>query len=345
MHGNSNDVSVIKCVIVAGVEYHAIQRYLKEVLGTGIRIQPWKDAQRLPFYLRDAYDFAEVSLFGTPCVLVIADRALDIESDIRRHLDMVTRHASSGVLAIYVITALASYERRRLMTQGVAFIVPGNQMFLPPLGVDLREYFRERADPASNALSPATQALLFTALLRPWENEIHPDTLNERFGYTAMTVSRAARELQAAGLAKAFAVGREKWLRFDQGPKDIWQRAQSWLRSPVNRSVWAVSAGDSIDDAPLAGLSALAAQSALADPTCPERAISSERWKHAQRKDLQVLHLPEPGATRWQVWRYDPRRLADNGLVDPLSLIVSLREDADDRVQQAVEQLEARLPW
>lgn len=334
-----------KYVTVACMEYHAIQRYLQEVLGTGILIRPWKDARRLPFYLRDAYGFGEVILFDTRCVLVIADRALDIESDIRRHLDMVAKHAPGDVLAIYVTTALASYERRRLITQGVAFIVPGNQMFLPPLGVDLREYFRKRPDPASNAFSPVTQALLFTALLRPWENEVHPARLNERFGYSSMTVSRAAKELQAAGLAKAFTVGREKWLRFDQGPKDIWQRAQSWLRSPVRRSVWALPAGNPIDDAPLAGLSALAAQSALADPAYPERAIFSERWKHAQRKDLQVLHVPEPGATRWQMWRYDPRRLTDNGLVDPLSLIVSLREDADDRVQQAVEQLEARMPW
>jgi hypothetical protein len=165
--------------------------------------------------------------------------------------------------------------------------------------------------------------------------------LNERFGYTPMTVSRASRELQAAGLAKTFAVGREKWLRFDQGPRDTWQRAQSWLRSPVRRSVWTFDA--TIDDALLAGCSALAAQSALADPAHPEHAVSAEHWK--QRSEPQVLHTPEPGATRWQIWNYDPKCLAVQGVVDPLSLIVSLREDPDERIQQAIEQLEARLPW
>lgn len=327
------------------MEYHGIQRYLQEVLGISARVRPWEEEQRLPFYLRDAYHFAEVTLFDTPCVLVIADRPLEIEADIRRHLDVVAKHAPRDVLAIYVTTALASYERRRLVAQRVPFIVPGNQMFLPPLGVDMREYFRDRADTTNNALSPASQALLFTALLRPWEDEVHPERLNERFAYTPMTVSRATRELQTAGLAKTFAVGREKWLRFDQGPKDTWQRAQSWLRSPVRKSVWAVHAVDPIDDAPLAGLSALAAQSALADTTYPERAISGERWKHVQHKDLLILHVPEPGATCWQLWRYDPNHLAERGLVDPLSLIASLRDDADERVQQAVDQLEASLPW
>lgn len=327
------------------MEYLGIQRYLQEVLSIGVRIRPWEDAQRLPFYLRDGYDFADVVLLDTPCVLVIAERPLDVEVDIRRHLDVVAKHAPRDVLPVYVTAALASYERRRLIAQRVPFIVPGNQMFLPPLAVDLREYFRERQDNTSNALSPATQALLFTALLRPWEDEVHPERLNERFGYTPMTVSRAARELQAAGLAKTFAVGREKWLRFDQGPRDIWARARPWLRSPVRKSVWAVHTINPIDDAPLAGLSALAAQSALADPAYPERAMSSERWKHAQHRELLALQAPEPGATRWQIWRYDPGHLTDHGFVDPLSLIVSLRDDADDRVQQAVQLVEAHLPW
>lgn len=328
------------------VEHQNIQRYLQEVLATGgVRIRPWEDAQRLPFYLHDAYGFAEVVLFDRLCVLVIADRPVDIDANIRRHLEVVAKHATQEVLPVYVTMALASYERRRLIVQRVPFIVPGNQMFLPPLGVDLREYFRERLDNTSNALSPATQALLFTALLRPWENEVHPERLNERLGYTPMTVSRAARELQAAGLAKIFTVGREKWLRFDGGPGDIWQRAKTWLRSPVRRSVWTAHANDLIEDAPLTGLSALAAQSALVDPAHPEHAISSERWKRAQRKDLMVLRAPEPGAILWQIWRYDPIHLADQGLVDPLSLIVSLRDDTDERVQQAITQMEARLPW
>lgn len=73
---------------------------------------------------------------------------------------------------IYVTDALASYERKRLIEQKVPFIVPGNQLYLPELGIDLREYFRQRAGSAESPLSPSAQALLITALLRPqWEPE------------------------------------------------------------------------------------------------------------------------------------------------------------------------------
>jgi hypothetical protein len=41
-----------------------------------------------------------------------------------------------------------------LIEQKVSFIVPGNQLYLPDLGLDLREYFRQRAvDPLSLTLS------------------------------------------------------------------------------------------------------------------------------------------------------------------------------------------------
>ena len=327
------------------MEHGDVQRYLDDVLGTSVRVLPWDGVGKLPFYLRDTYDFAQMELFGRHCVLLIASEPLNGELDVRRHLEMALKHAAEGALAIYATAALASYERRRLIAQGVPFIVPGNQLFLPPLGLDLREYFRSRPDASANALSPAAQALLFSALLGAWESEVHPGYLNQRFGYTPMTLSRASRELQAAGLAKAFAVGRERWLRFELGPRQVWQRAQPWLRSPRRAEHWAIETTLSTDEAPLAGLSALAQQSALAAPAHPVRAVSAQGWKQAQRGHLSPLHLPEPGATCWQIWRYEPSALAHHGMVDPLSLIVSLRDETDERVRQAVDELELSLPW
>ena len=73
--------------------------------------------------------------------------------------------AIAGHPVVYVTEALASYERRHLIAKKVPFIVPGNQLFLPELGIDLREYFRGRAPTADVHLSPATQAVLIATLL------------------------------------------------------------------------------------------------------------------------------------------------------------------------------------
>jgi hypothetical protein len=64
---------------------------------------------------------------------------------------------------VYVTGTLASYERKRLIEHKVAFLVPGNQLYLPDLGIDLREYFRRPPAAADTALSPATQAMLIVS--------------------------------------------------------------------------------------------------------------------------------------------------------------------------------------
>ena len=40
-----------------------------------------------------------------------------------------------------------------------------------------------------------------------------------------------------------------------------------------------------------------------------------------------------------ELWRYDPRKLAGGDCVDRLSLALALREDRDERIEEAVEEM------
>ena len=40
-----------------------------------------------------------------------------------------------------------------------------------------------------------------------------------------------------------------------------------------------------------------------------------------------------------EMWRYNPRNLSTRNTVDELSLAMALREDADERVEEAVEKM------
>ena len=39
------------------------------------------------------------------------------------------------------------------------------------------------------------------------------------------------------------------------------------------------------------------------------------------------------------MWRYNPRKLSTRNIVDELSLALALREDADERVEEAVKEM------
>ena len=40
-----------------------------------------------------------------------------------------------------------------------------------------------------------------------------------------------------------------------------------------------------------------------------------------------------------EMWRYNPRKLSMRNVVDELSLALALREDADERVEEAIEEM------
>lgn len=325
----------------------AVLHYLQEVLGIQAPgLKPWARANELPYFLRDAFQFSELELLGQPVVLAIgrADAKQSLR-EVRTWLDKVK--VLAGQPAVYVTDALASYDRRRLIEQKVPFIVPGNQLYLPDLGLDLREYFRQRAPATEVALSPSAQAMLITALLRqPWQLDWQPSKVAVALGYTPMTLSRAVKELTVAGLATAYTVGRSRWLRMEHPPEQVWERAKPVLRTPVKRTVW-VAAHGIVARRPsrIAGLSALARYSMLTEPKWPVYAMTAAAWKAATDAGVRELPEPETGAQEWQVWSYSPALMPDATTVDPLSLTLSLQENADDRIQLALDELKGQLPW
>jgi len=324
----------------------AVRQYLQDVLGISTQeARPWAGDGELPYFLRNTFRFSELVLLGQSVVLVIPRSGqLQSLSEVRRWLDKVRE--VSGQPVLYVVEALASYERKRLVEQKVPFVVPGNQLYLPDLGLDLREYFRQRTPAAEGALSPSAQALLIAALLRrPWQAEWQPSAIGNALGYTAMTVSRVVRELTAGGLATAYWAGRSRWLRIESSAQQTWEQARPRLRTPVKRTVWVAGTAAAAAPLRLAGISALARHSMLAEPARPVYAIGPAEWHAATESGVRQLPEPIPGADEWQLWTYSPSLVPNQVTVDPLSLILSMQDNPDDRVQMALGDLKEQLSW
>lgn len=320
------------------------KNYLGETLGIFINPGKWEGVDRLPFFLRDFYTFFEVSLPGTPCLLMVArDEAEQTPAAIRKHMAQVQERWGHEV--IYVAPAVSAYNRKRLIEQKVPFVVPGNQMYLPPLGIDLREHFR-KIRLATPRFSPSTQAVVLHALLCGAEQSCTPSGMANRLGYTVMTLTRAFDEVESAGLGEVVKEGRERVLRFGEAGKALWEKARQLMRSPVKRRAYLRPLRNELPG-PAAGLTALARYTLLTPPSHPVCALSSEDWKALkQRNEIVELALPaEPEACEVEIWSYAPRLFAEGGIVDRFSLFLSLQDDADERVQSALEKMMEGIAW
>jgi DNA-binding MarR family transcriptional regulator len=320
-----------------------LERYLDDTLGIRVAVAPWEAEGRMPLFLRDRYRFFWAEVLNQRCVFMVDDHA-EVESPaaIRKHVEQVRE--KWVVPVVYVRDRIIAYNRKRLIEHKLPFIVPGTQMYLPTLGIDLREHFRRlRAD--NVGLRPAAQAVLIHALQRDAEN-LGPTVLAEKLGYSIMTMSRALDELEAAGLGRTTANGRERRLRLAGSKREIWAKAQPLLRSPVVKRHAIRLASKAALPGPRTGLDALAHYSMLAEPGNVAVALGREAWKSMQRTDrVEAAMMDEPGTTTVEVWSYAPAFFADGGWVDRLSLYLSLREAQDERVQAALDQMIKEVAW
>jgi hypothetical protein len=322
---------------------HELERYLHDALGVSVKTTPWSGVGQLPPVLRERYRFEKAELLGLRALLVIdANPEEQSPATVRKHLDMLQSKQPAEL--IYVRARVTAYNRKRLIEQKVPFIVPGNQMYLPMLAIDLREHFRRIREEAPT-FSPSTQVVVLNAMLCDAGQVLIPSEMAPLLGYSAMTMTRAFDELETAKLAEVTVRGRERCLRFIGDRREIWEKAQPFLRNPVSKRLF-IRRIDGAEGATHAGLTALAHYSMLAPPAYTTYALSREEWK-TLRQQHKIIEVPvqDPDVSEIEVWWYSPARFAEHGMVDQLSLYLSLKADHDERTETALEEMMEKIEW
>lgn len=321
------------------------EQYLRETLGIPAVSHPWQKSSGLPLYLRDRYSFFRTDVLGTECVLMAdTEEHEQTPAVIGKHVDQVrSRH---HIEVVYVRHAVTSYNRRRLIEQKIPFIVPGNQMYLPMLGLDLREHLkRQRATKSKSVFSPSTQMLILEILYRDKTDVVTPTQIAQQLGYSAMTMTRAFDELETAGIGEHSVLGKERHLRFAQRGRMLWEKVLPYLNTPVKRRLY-VAFSVRLRKGILAGQSALARYTMMAEPQVPVYAFSVGEWKAQKGKEkILELALPEAGGLGIELWKYPPAHFAQQGTADRLSLYLSLKDSVDERVQSALDELLEGVEW
>ena len=320
--------------------------YLQKTLGLQADTAPWGDSKRLPMLFRNKYDFHFCGLLNAQILLMLAESDnADTPATIKKHVDKVM--AISACEVVYVSETIAPHNRNRLIKHKVSFIVPENQMYLPVLGMDLREHIRNVRKPAERTFSPATQAVVLNAIYfrHGVDDYVTPLELAKRLDYTKMTLSRVVDELEATSLVEVRTQWKERRFRFPMGGRQLWGKARPFMRSPTKRTVAVIEPPNEVD-CHLAGESALSEYTMLAPPAQPTYAMTTKKWKklYANRND-EPRNVPEDDVVTIEIWHYLPFNTGNVGCVDPLSLLLSITDVTDERVEAALEELEGKVSW
>jgi len=327
-----------------------LKKYLAEVAEPNVTIRPARQAQgKIPVFMGQAYEVYQAKLLGRAyTLLLVKEPTPPTPSQAAKHADKI--QALLGKAVVFVFPQLPAFERKRYIQQGIAFIVPRRQIYLPMVLMDLRESPNARTGvkgEAPEALSAPAQVLLLFYLQKPHVDAWSLKHWAQVLGYSTMTLTRARNELVNAELCLPQEKGRSIELHFPQDRSALWQKALPYLRTPVQKRCTIESMPDKNLPLYQAGITALAHYTLInADPN-PVYALSSTDYRKAlKEKHIQEQLFTEENTLIIERWRYAPALLAtDKGTVDPLSLYLSLQAHPDERIQDALQTLMETLTW
>lgn len=321
-------------------------RYLATVTGEEPRIDriPEHFAANLPLFLRQRYDFSIADFFGKKCILATEKSRASELAPREYGRDAAQLRQGLHTDVVLVLKKIPSYVRNRLVKQCVPFIVPGTQMFLPMLMIDLRERYPRSGIRAKSPLTAVSQLMVIYQILKGSLNNVPLGRVANLLNYSAMAMSKAQDELQTAHLCEVVRTGRTVSLQFVARGKALWEEAEPSFTTPVRRTQW-IRWGEPRARAVVAGMTALSRVSMLMDDPIPTYAMRDRSIVKALEKgEIVGCGGQEDAEARLESWKYDPWILADSGIADRCSLYLSLRRSADERVQKESRVLIEELP-
>jgi DNA-binding MarR family transcriptional regulator len=303
---------------------------LADTLGVKISSEPWDGAVSLPYFLNELYTLKKVMLDSTACIFAEPMGEVPAVQAIAKHFSRI--HDAAEVPVVLQMNGLSGERRKAFIKSRIPFVAAG-QIYLPFMGIVLQEQLY--AEPKSREkLMPSAQLLLFSYLYQSGD-KMYTSPMAGKLGLSAMQITRAVRQLHKLNLIEVSKEGVQIVISGKTNRRALFESAVPYLLDPVKEINYL--AHDSLPDhLPYAGLHALAELSMLSAPMVATRAYYSKTNRILGENAL----TDSDRQTRLEIWKYAPTLLSNrDDIADPLSVIVSLRDERDERVEQAIEEV------
>ncbi|MFA9424406.1 MAG: MarR family transcriptional regulator [Sedimentibacter sp.] len=318
-----------------------VEPYLKENIDEHVTIKLEKEKNKFPVFLRNIYNFYEMRILDIPCVLLeILDEAPGVDV-IEKHIKRIEELTNQQIVLYY--KAITWYRRKSLIENRISFIIEDGQVFLPFLGLDLKKT-PQYVDKEVTTFSASAQ-LAFLYFLYNKDAVVNTTEFARKMGFTTMTASRALNELYDTKLVTyeiGGKTGRSKEYERISDP-EYFEKGHVYMKTPVKRVVYVQKVPE---NALIGGLEALAELSMINPPGYMVRAISS---KCLNKQDIQIIKnkdiVKDQKFVKLEIWEYDPKLFTEKKCVDLMSLYASLKEEKDERIEQALEEILRGEVW
>ena len=321
-------------------EVQAWESVLNTLFCQTAKLRPVRhDDAQLPPYMRGRYS---VYRYRVPQggLLVVRDSQWGGAETPEELLGMVARFQTQyRDPCVLLVGELTSTLRQRYVGRGVPFVSLSGVAFIPGYFAQLGS-LRAGLPLQAEKVNAHGQLVFLRHLLHGDVSGTSLRRIAELLHCHPIQISRGKDSLAAHALCSYSGRTRNARFSLPEPSTNLWLRARDVLSSPVVRTLFLTREPA---HAPLAGESALSRMTLLSPPARPCFAMGRE--DAARIRAAYILPDAYGAAASVQVWRYSPTLLMQPGdnCVDPLSLYLSLVDEADDRILQELQSLP--MPW
>lgn len=319
-----------------------MKKYLAEIFGLHAKIENWNGKSKLPLYLRNKRDYFVLSIGNEQSILMKNDSDNFNVSNFKKEMQEIEKYA--GISVILWLEAISTYQRNALVKNRIPFIVPNSQIYVPELGVCLKELCAGKREKVEK-ISAMTQFLLLYFIYQKELEEKSQSEIAEHLNMSAMNISRAVQELRELNLLEVRKEGTSKIVKAVSKGKELYHLSNSYLQSPVQKKIY-VSRKYFDMILPFAGETALAKQSMLNYPRCTVYALDKKCVGDIPKEAIvEPKLMTDNDFVEIELWKYNPLFYAANDMVDIVSLVQSLKDVEDERVEMQIEEILEEYKW
>lgn len=302
---------------------------IDNIFGLSIRYEPWDKKSILPLYIVSNYQFFTAYIENIRCIVIIPIEELPTLPSLKKQIQKI--RVIDDVPVVLYSKTISFYRRKSLIENHIPFITD-KQTFLPFIGTLLVD--EKESEKIKDKFVYSTQ-LLFLAYMYNHEKKVYVSDLSKRLPFSAMTLSRAVKQLEMTDLFLVYKDGVNKVIESKYSHKELFERIQHYLLTPV-RQVGYMDQSLVTDYMVLAGETALSEMSMLNSSRLRTYAVYEKDFDKTQFID----ELIDPEVqVKVEIWAYDPQLFTHTNIADTLSIVLSLKENKDERIEEVLEDI------
>jgi hypothetical protein len=326
-----------------------LKKYFQQILGVQLEIQELKKEQlnKLPFVFKSNFKFYSTTFRNHQLILLELNKEDTFNANqLRKQVVEIQKKLEKRI--IIVTDTITAINRKRLIENRISFIIPGKQMFMSELLIDLQDFEKDKVFKKSVLLLPSAQLILLHQILHKEDNlsQYTFKELAEKFQYTQMGITKAIENLKRLAIVKVEGT-KEKNIIFEKDIQKLWKDSEGLCINPVMKTVY-------VDEKPQglfkSNTTALEEYTDMNPSSIEYFAIEKKQFYELRKNNLLVNLNSENGNYALEVWKYNPELLTkgitNKNNVDPLSLYLSLKDGfIDERTDMALDQIIEKYIW